>query len=193
MGAQLIHADPLQRSDAIIVLAPSLDRVMEGADLYRSGYAPVVILTRGQREEVENELISRGIIASLEDRRRQALIALGVPAETIVVLEPLADSTADEAQAFASWASTRPVRRVIVVTSPPHTARSRLAFMRAVENLSIEVLMRPSNRNKFRSDTWWRGRDTLRDGMLEWQKLVYYRLVELPRLVPPSRRTANAS
>ena len=193
MGAQLIHADPLQRSDAIIVLAPFLDRVMEGADLYRSGYAPVVILTRGQREEVENELIGRGIIGSLEDRRRQALIALGVPAQAIVVLDPLADSTADEAQAFANWARSHPVQRVIVVTSPPHTARSRLAFTRAVENLAIEVLMRPSTRNKFRSDTWWRGRDTLRDGVLELQKLVFYRLVELPRLVPAARGPANAS
>ena len=193
IGAQLIHADPLQRSDAVIVLAPFLDRVLEGADLYRSGYAPVVILTRGQRDEVEGELIERGIIGSLEDRRRQALIALGVPAEAILVLAPLADSTADEAQAFANWAKTHSVRRVIVVTSPPHTARSRLTFMRAVEKLSIEVLMRPSTRNKFRSDTWWHSRDTFRDGVLELQKLVYYRLIELPRLVPPAPGAAKPS
>lgn len=45
-GEQLFHADLLQRTDVIIVLASSLDRVVEGAELYRAGYAPVVILTR---------------------------------------------------------------------------------------------------------------------------------------------------
>jgi uncharacterized SAM-binding protein YcdF (DUF218 family) len=191
-GSQLIHSDPLQRADVIVVLAPFVDRVMEAADLYRQGYAPLVIVTRASRDIGEQELIDRGVIKSAENQRRDALIALGVPAASIVILDGLADSTADEALKFAEWASRRPIRRAIVVTSPPHTARSRLAFMRAVENLAIEVLMRPSTRNRFRSDTWWRGRDTLRDGVLELQKLVYYRLIELPRLVPTAPATGNA-
>ena len=184
VGEQLIHADAVQHADAIIVLAPFLDRVMEGADLYRQGHAPFVILTRGTRDAGEQELIDRRIIESSEERKRRALIALGVPADAIVILDPLVDSTADEARAFAEWARRHPIRSVIVVTSPLHTGRSRLTFIRAVENLPIEVLVRPSSRNAFRSDSWWRSRDTFRDGLIEWQKLVYYRLVELPRLMP---------
>jgi uncharacterized SAM-binding protein YcdF (DUF218 family) len=191
VGEQLIHADPVQRADAIIVLAPFLDRIMEAADLYRQGYAPTVILTRGQRDIGEQELIDRGIIESSEERKRQVLVALGVAPAAIVILDPLVDSTADEAQAFAEWARRHPIRRVIVVTSPLHTGRSRLTFMRAVENLPIDVLVRPSSRNPFRSDTWWRRRDTFRDGLIEFQKLVYYRLVELPRLIPPAAPSAN--
>ena len=193
IGDQLIHADPPERVDAIIVLAPFLDRVMEGADLYRQGHAPVVILTRATRDAGEQELIDLQIIEGSEERKRRALIALGVPADAIVILDPVVDSTADEARAFAEWARRRPIRRVIVVTSPLHTGRSRLTFIRAVENLPIEVLVRPSSRNAFRSDTWWRSRDTFRDGLIEWQKLVYYRLIELPRLVPADRISSNAS
>ena len=193
VGGQLIYADPLERADAIVVLAPFLDRLMEGADLYRQGLAPLVILTRGTRDAGEQELIDRQIIDSSEERKRRALIALGVPADAIVILDPLVDSTSDEARAFADWARRHPIRRVIVVTSPLHTGRSRLTFLRAVENLPIEVLVRPSTRNSFRRDTWWRSRDTFRDGLIEWQKLVYYRLIELPRLVPVQPISTNVS
>jgi hypothetical protein len=31
----------------------------------------------------------------------------------------------------------------------------------------------------------------LRDGFIEWQKLVYYRLIELPRMTPPAGRRAH--
>jgi uncharacterized SAM-binding protein YcdF (DUF218 family) len=184
LGAQLIHADPVERADAMIVLAPLLERVVEAADLYASGYAPIVILTRERRDDAERLLIERGVIDSREEERRRVLIALGVPADAIVILEPFVDSTADEARGFAEWARRRSIQRVIVVTSPIHTARSRLTFMRALEHLPIRIIVRPSSRGRFRSDTWWRSRDTLRDGMLEWQKLLYYRLVELRRLAP---------
>jgi uncharacterized SAM-binding protein YcdF (DUF218 family) len=184
IGAQLIHADPLEQADAIVVLAPFLDRVIEAADLYRKGFAPLVIVTRASRDLGEQELIDRGILQSAEAQRRQALIALGVPPDAVVTMEGLADSTADEARDFAAWARTHPVRRVIVVTSPPHTARSGYTFRRATENLGIEVLMHPSSRHPFRAQTWWQNRGTLRDGLSEWQKLVYYRLIELPRMAP---------
>ena len=193
VGGQLIHADPLQRADAMIVLAPFLDRVMEAADLYRQGYAPLVILTRAQREPAEAELIERRLIDSNEERRRRVLIALGVPAAAIVLLDPVVDSTADEARAFAEWARRHPIRRLLVVTSPLHTGRSRLTFMRAVENLPIEVIVHPSTRNAFQRDTWWRRRDTFRDGLIELQKFVYYRLIELRRIDPAAPASANAS
>lgn len=193
LGAQLIHADPLRQADAIVVLAPFLDRVIEAADLYRRDLAPLVIVTKASRDLGEQELIDRGILQSAEDQRRHALVSLGVAPEAVVVLDGLADSTADEARHFAEWARTHPLHRVIVVTSPPHTARSRLAFQRATENLGIEVLAWPSSRHPFRRDTWWRSRGTLRDGLLEWQKLLYYRLVELPRMTPAAGRATTPS
>jgi len=189
-GSQLIHSDPLQRADVIVVLAPFMDRVMEAAELYRQGYAPVVIVTRASRDIGEQELIDRGVIKSAEDQRRDALISLGVPAASIVILDGLADSTADEALKFAEWAARRPIRRAIVVTSPPHTYRSRQTFIRAVENLGLDILVHPSSRHAFRGDTWWRNRGTLRDGISEWQKIVYYRLFELPRMAPPTSRSS---
>jgi uncharacterized SAM-binding protein YcdF (DUF218 family) len=191
LGNQLIHSDPLQRADAIVVLAPRYDRVVTGAELYRQGYAPVVVLTRELRELTQGQLIERGVIESGEEQRRKVLVAYGVPPAAIVVLPTWVDSTADEARAFAEWAARHSIKRVIVVTSPLHTARSRLTFTRAVENLEIEVLVRPSSVSSFRSETWWRSRTTFREGLLELQKLIYYRLVEVPRMTPLAATSVN--
>jgi len=185
-GNQLIHSDPLQRADVIMVLAPLLDRIVEAATLYRQGYAPLVTIAPEERDVDEQELIDLGIFKSPVARRRDALIALGVPPGSIVILDGRTDSTADEARLFAEWASAHRIRRAIVVTSPPHTYRSRLTFLRAVENLDLEILVHPSSRHPFRGDSWWRTRRTLRDGLSEWQKVVYYRLIELPRMTPPA-------
>ena len=185
VGNQLIHADPLERADAMIVLAPWLDRIIEAAELYRSGYAPLVLLTRESREQAEQLLIDRGVVESGEERRRNVLHALGVPLEAIVILDGYVSSTADEAVTFAEWARGRPVHSVLVVTSPLHSRRSRLTFVRALQNLRVNVVVRPSKLMQFRTDSWWQSRSTLRDGVLELQKLVYYRLVELPRLAAP--------
>jgi uncharacterized SAM-binding protein YcdF (DUF218 family) len=68
---------------------------------------------------------------------------------------------------------------VIIVTSPAHTARSRLTFARALQDQEIRVLAHPSKLALYRSDTWWHSRDTLREAFIEWQKLIYYRLFEL--------------
>jgi hypothetical protein len=65
-----------------------------------------------------------------------------------------------------------------------HTARSRLTFIRAARDQSLQIIVRPSDDARFQSGSWWRSRATLRDGLLEWQKLLYYRLVELPRFRP---------
>lgn len=180
MGQHLVHADPLEHVDVMIVLAPALDRVIEAAELYRSGYAPVIVLTREQPDPAERFLLSKGIsVESGEEKRRRVLIALGVPAVAITFLDEFAASTADEARGFARWARSRSIRSVMVVTSPPHTARSRLTFLRALHDVPVKVIVRPSQLYGFRSDSWWRSRDTLTDGVYEWQKLVYYRLFEL--------------
>jgi len=181
MGEQLIHADPLERADAIVVLAPLVERLVEAADVYRQGYAPTVVLTREKRDPAEQMLIDRGVIRSREEERRDILVALGVSPGAIVILDPFVTSTADEARAVSDWARRQRVAKLIVVTSSFHTGRARLTLMRAVADRPVDIIMWPAAMSRFHSDTWWKSRETLRDGFLEWEKLLYYRLVELPR------------
>lgn len=179
VGRQLVHADPLQRADVMIVLAPGMDRVIEGADLYRSGYSRLVVLTTEPPEPSVRFLLDRGIpIETSEERRKRVLQALGVPEKSIVLLPDIVLSTTDEARVFARWAEGQPIRAVLIVTSSFHTARSRLTFRRVLRDRGIEVRVYPSRLARYRSDTWWQSRDTLREGIIEAQKLLYYYLFE---------------
>jgi uncharacterized SAM-binding protein YcdF (DUF218 family) len=184
IGHELVESDRLQHADAMVVLAPGLDRILEAADLYRRGYAPVVLITRERRNPAEQWLIDRGVTNSGEDRRRDVLEKLGVRRDAVTILDGYVGSTADEAREFAEWARQHSIHTVIIVTSPEHTGRSGLTFRRALERLPVQVMMHPSPMGTFRADSWWHDRGTLRDGFTEWQKLVYYRFFELRHLAP---------
>ena len=104
LAEQLVHSDPLERVDVVLVLAPGLDRVLEAADIYRAGMTPLILLTRERRSAAEQMLIDRGITQSGEERRRQILVGLGVAPAAVGFLDGFVNSTADEARTFAEWA-----------------------------------------------------------------------------------------
>lgn len=179
-GRQMVDVDPLQRSDAILVTASSLDRVVEAAEVYREGHAPVVLLTLPPRDKAEEFLLARGIAVDLNEvRRKRILEALGVPGDAIVFLPDIVGSTADEARAFAKWAESRPIQSVTIVTAPYHTGRTRLTFEHMLDGKPIAVRLHAATLIPFDPATWWQDRDRLRNGIIELQKLVYYRLFEL--------------
>jgi uncharacterized SAM-binding protein YcdF (DUF218 family) len=185
-GGWLYHADPLVPADAIVALAGgSLDREVEAADLYAAGYAPTVVLTRTPERPVVAELQARGLDVSTElESRLDYLAMLGVAREAVTVLQPLVQSTQDEAELLAEWAESRELERLIVVTSGYHTSRTRFIFDRVFAGGTAEVLIQPSTVSGFSPDTWWHRRGDLREGLVELQKYAYYRLMYLARQQP---------
>jgi uncharacterized SAM-binding protein YcdF (DUF218 family) len=98
-----------------------------------------------------------------------------VPESALTVLDAArATSTKVEAELVRAWATAHHPKRIIIVTSSFHTTRASMVFERELRGLGIEVLARPASSDPFRPDTWWRNRDQLRDGIFEWQKLVFY-------------------
>ena len=123
IGSQLIHADPLENVDAMVVLSGGVDRVVEAAELYRRSYAPLIVLTTEIPDPGDEFLRSRGVsIETTVNKSRRVLERLGVDSAAIVTLDEIVGSTADEARVFARWTSDRPIRSVMIVTSPYHTA-----------------------------------------------------------------------
>ena len=60
-GRYLQHEDPLQKADAIFVLAGTrLERPFEAVDLYKEGYAPIIVLSPGRPEAGEARRQERG-------------------------------------------------------------------------------------------------------------------------------------
>src|SRR4051812_3332844 len=84
-GRYLQHEDPLQKADAIFVLAGTrIERPLEAMDLYKEGWAPLIVLSPGRPEEGEYILRQRGIPFMTEsEQARDALIRSGLPVAAV--------------------------------------------------------------------------------------------------------------
>lgn len=177
-GRYLQHEDPLQRSDAIFVLAGTrAERLLEGADLYKEGHAPVIVLSPGRPEPGEHLLRQRGIrFPSNVELERDVLLQMRLPPAAILATEGYVDNTAQEANLLRALVKAHGWRRVIIVTSKYHTRRAAFAFRRGLEGTGAQVVMRASRYDASDPARWWRYRADFRFASSEWQKLLAYRL-----------------
>lgn len=175
-GRFLYIEDPLERADAVLVFAGTFgERPLEAADLYRAGYAPLIVLTREAPDGGQVALARRG--APMPDRAdlaRDAIVRLGVPPAAILTLAAIHDSTADEARSFRTLIQARRWGRVIVVTSKTHTRRARMTMNRTCGDLGVKILMRASRYDPSDPAHWWRRRADARSVLFEIQKYVLY-------------------
>nr|WP_278003661.1 YdcF family protein [Nodosilinea sp. TSF1-S3] len=125
--ALLIPQDSGQPADAIVVLGRGRDfrpsRVQVAAELWRQQRAPLIFASgRGDATEIG-----------------QMLEAVGVPTAAIDG-EPCSGTTNENALFTAALLQPQGIRRLILVTDPPHMARSLLTF----RSLGFEVNPHPS-------------------------------------------------
>lgn len=175
-GRFLTAEDPLEKADAIFVLAGSfVNRPLEAAQLYRDGWAPVIVMSYGIQESGIRILREGGVDAPpTENLVRDLLVAAGTPADAIVMTPRAHDNTADEAGTLRAMSLERGWRRVIVVTSPYHLRRARFAFQRELEGTPVEIIVRGTRFEDASPATWWSHRSDLRWMMSELPKLIAY-------------------
>lgn len=123
----LIPSDSGRPADAIVILGrggefrPS--RVQVAADLWRQQRAPLVFASgRGDAIEIGQMLATAGVPTSAIDG------------------EPCSATTNENALFTAALLQPRGIQRLILVTDPPHMARSLLTF----RSLGFEVIPHPS-------------------------------------------------
>jgi len=175
-GVRLVAEDPLATADAIVVLAGTrMERPLEAADLYREGWAPVVVLTGETRDGGERAIAARGLhYPRGPELVRDVYVKIGIPERAILVAPGEHDSTADEARTLTGLASQRRWNRVIVVTSKLHTARAGYVMRRALGGLRVDVRLRASRYDRADPEHWWRSREDIRFVLFEWQKVLLY-------------------
>ncbi len=178
LGGFLYKEDPLQRSDAICVLAGTrMERPLEAADLYLKGWAPRIILTEETPDFGIVTLERRGLaFATNAEIARDVIVRLGVPPDAIEILPEVHDSTAHEADTFRRISLERNWKRIIVVTSKFHTRRGGFAVRRALKGSGVDVVMRGSAYDRADPHHWWRTRADVRWAASESQKLLAYAL-----------------
>jgi len=178
LGHVLHNEDPLDKSDVIFVLGGTrVERIAEAGALYREGWAPRILLSRQISEPAEIELRAAGLQIPTETQmQRNVLQQMGVPLEAIEEVRAEQVATANEVEELAQIAEVRGWRRIIVVTSKLHTARSRLTLRRRFSGTGRQIIMRASRYDIANIDDWWANRSTLRFVLFESQKLLAYAL-----------------
>jgi uncharacterized SAM-binding protein YcdF (DUF218 family) len=166
MGGVLIIADRLQPADAIVVLSGgSNERIKYAANLYRDGLGEYLILT-------ETGISYPGNPKVATQYARELAIDQGIPEEYILAPETVVDSTVDEAQIVRSTAESSDFSRLIVVTDPYHTFRTRLIFQSVFRDSGIKIMVHPASGHWYDSSTWFLSRSGWNTTMLEYIKII---------------------
>lgn len=163
LGTWLIHEDPLEHAVALAVLNGDFPyRVDEAAALYQRGWAREVWLTQVPSSPAEAAQASRGLIVDPGTAANQRVLErLGVPRSAVRVIRPGVRDTAGEVQALADEARRHGHHRIIVVTSPWHTRRSR-ALWRALAGDSPRAIVRAASPGPWDARRWWRDPEGVR-------------------------------
>jgi uncharacterized SAM-binding protein YcdF (DUF218 family) len=175
-GRLLVRQDQLGKADAIYVLGGSwANRWLEAVDLYRGGWAPLILLSAGGRESGELVLAARGVHVpgSAELGRDVMVRQLGLPASAVEVLPDDLDNTAQEAAAIRERAHLAGWHAVIVITDLASTRRAGYAFRRELGG-ALRVIVRAPRLDQFDGAHWWRTRSDFRTVFYEAPKLLAY-------------------
>jgi uncharacterized SAM-binding protein YcdF (DUF218 family) len=185
MGRYLVNDEPLAKADAIVVLAGSIpDRILEAVSLYKEGYAPRILLSRGRNPAGYSQLAKLGVhVARQFELNRSVAEQAGVPAAALSEVGGNEDSTVDEAEEVLRFAGDQGVRTLIVVTSKHHSRRASIIY-RHLADPRMRIISRPSRYDEFTSSGWWRDRTYRRRVVIEWQKLVAFTVIDRWRFKP---------
>ena len=149
-GESWVLDEPAVQSDALIVLGDdnyAADRAFKAADLYRSGVAPLVV--------VSGRMLRANV--SVADVMAHDLQSFGVPASSIVKLAHRAQNTQEEASEVARLIQNRGWKRVQIVTSNYHARRVRFIYERVLPR-GVTVHVSGARDSEFDPLRWWETR-----------------------------------
>jgi uncharacterized SAM-binding protein YcdF (DUF218 family) len=160
LAERLIIEKPLEKADAILVLGGSytyVERTQKAAELFKTGVAPKIYLTDDGEQAGWSKIEKRN--PPFVELARKSLIAQGVGAENIEILEPQVTGTIYEARILLEKSKSANFKSVLIVTSAYHTRRAFSTFQRvfAENNQSIElgIVSPPTGEQTPPPFSWW--------------------------------------
>jgi len=179
MGRYLIVSHPLRKADLVVCLSGrNIERGLASADVYKAGYAAKVFMAREMPPDGYSILRERGITyPETVDLLKRMLVALGIPDSALIVSENPVKGTFEEAMVVRRYVRRHGLHSLILVTSPTHARRAWLTFRRVFKEDSVWIGVHPTPYSRFNPQDWWTQRRYLKEVTLEYQKLLYYLLM----------------
>jgi uncharacterized SAM-binding protein YcdF (DUF218 family) len=171
IGKALIVEDALEKSDVILVFAGDNrkgDRVSHAVRLFKTGYAPLLVLSGTPLGWRTHEA----------DVMRREAEELGVPPAQIITVGHDSDSTKEEAAVIVPVLRKQQAHTVILVTSSFHTARAKRVLQKAAERREFRILASPVQEDAFYPEGWWTRRRDAKTFFFESVKTAWYWIAE---------------
>lgn len=166
IGRWLMVQDPVSHADVIVVLSGRLpERAIEAAQLYHSGYAAEVWVSAPVSPEAELKAMKIFFVGE-DFYNEKVLMARGVPADAIQVLDPPSANTEEEVRKISENLRSRNFHAAILITSKAHTRRVRTIWRKLVDS-DQKVIVRYATGDPYDGGHWWRhtqdGLDVVRE------------------------------
>jgi uncharacterized SAM-binding protein YcdF (DUF218 family) len=164
----IVKDDELVSADVIVILGGGgPDRVEHAVKLYQSGYAKWIMATGMHRE-------LPGIVATWPQLAMRHAVSMGVP-DTAFILEERSTSTYEDAQYVREDMLERGFQSAIIVSSPFHMRRSRMAFRKIFKDQEdISLQFSPVEYDSSQTRKWWTREGDLINVVNEYCKLTLY-------------------
>jgi uncharacterized SAM-binding protein YcdF (DUF218 family) len=181
-GQWLVKEDEPVNADAIVILMGTIpDRVLQTADLYKQGLARKVIIVEASMGAYKALKVRGAHIISNTEQVRNALVAIGIPADSIIILPGDATSTQMEAMIIREYLKNKPViDTILLVSSAQHTRRASMIFKTAFRNSEkpVYILCSPSTYTNFDAKNWWRSKEGIQTVLMEYVKMANFVLFD---------------
>lgn len=172
-GFFLSPQNALEKSDVIIAISggETQQRVAEAVQLFRDGWAPLMIMSGAARDDGPSNALTMKNIA----------VMAGVPKDKILI-EESATTTALNATFVRNIITDKKFTKVILITSPYHQRRANLAFAKALSGLPVKIINHSSTDSIWRKKGWWWDEWARELTWSEVQKTIYTWAVPLDKL-----------
>jgi uncharacterized SAM-binding protein YcdF (DUF218 family) len=171
IGRGLVTTDPLQRANVVAITPESgIAGELEAVMLLESGAISRIIVMAPSGGRIERELKGRGL--NVDEMHLRRLRDLGVPPDRLTLLRAGEGGTQDVATTLADWSRGRETEPVLLITGAAHARRVGRVVRRHWPGPGPPPAVRIARLDSFHPDRWWRSRGSLRQGLVEIQKLA---------------------
>lgn len=182
LGNYLVVSQPLDRADAIIVLAGGAEyeeRCLEAVRLFRQGISTRILLTNDGVQAGWDDNAGRNLL--FVERAKLLLLAKGVPEESIEIVPGVIRDGGDvgtvvEANVVYSFCKARGYSRIMLVTSAYHTRRALHAYLGIPKPDStfdaVGISHPPLSKDEISYTFWWLSPQKWRQVSGEYLKML---------------------